>query len=163
MDDESRETLADTLVIYKVNGGVNLALEMIESNHQYLLDNFSKELAGSTADLIEYLDIRWGYNTSSYMYLIEQARTLKLKLLAIDLSKNLWPAETTIFPVLPDISKVRAAREAHMAKILCVQKDIKTLVLVGSFHSKKRFLPKALRAECELESESFSLREISLL
>jgi len=163
IDDDSRDLLADSLVIYKVNGGINLALEMIESNHQYLLDNYSNDLEGSTEALEEYLDVRWQYNTSSYMYLIGQARDLKLNLLAIDLSKKLWPVETTVFPVIPDVSKVRAAREAHMAKVLCDQKFIKTIVLIGSFHTFKRFLPKALVEECSVISESYHLQKTTLL
>lgn len=162
-DDDSRDQLADSLVIYKVNGGINLALEMIESTHQYLLDNYTNETAGSTEALEEYLDIRWQYNTASYMYLISQARDLKLNLLAIDLSKKLWPAETTIFPVIPDISKVRAAREAHMAKVLCKQKLVRTIVLIGKFHTLKRFLPKAIVEECQVVSESIHLHKATLL
>lgn len=159
IDDSSRAELSKALIHFKNNGGEVLALEMIESSKQYLLDNFEESFDGSTTELANYLDIRWQYNTSSYMLLIEEARKVGLRLQSIDLSRKLWPAETTVYPVIPDISKVRIAREAHMAKVLCETKELKTIVIIGKFHTLDRFLPKGLKEECNLESKSITIAD----
>ena len=107
-------------MLYFLNtGGEVLALEMIESNQQELLDNYLISKNHSTKELADYLAKRWGYNTTSYMSLIEHAKKLGLDLMAVDLPVELRPSEIAIFPVPPSISLVRAARESHMAKILC--------------------------------------------
>ena len=157
-DDHSREKVSNSLAFFKKSGGEILALEMIESHKQYLLDNFEANLDGSLSELSEYLTKRWKYNTKSYMQLISEARRLDLRMIAIDLEKAKWPNETTVFPVIPDISKVRAAREAHMSSVLCEYKEVKTIVLIGSFHTYKRFLPAALALKCGMESSSIILK-----
>ena len=159
LDDTSRSQLAKSLIHFKNNGGEVLAFEMIESSEQYLLDNYEENFEGSTTELANYLDVRWRYNTRSYMVLFDEARKAGLRLLSIDLSKKLWPAETTIYPVIPDISNVRIAREAHMAKVLCETKELKTIVIIGKFHTLDRFLPKGLKEECNLESKSITLAD----
>ena len=157
LDDDSRSKFSDSLHIFKNHGGEILALEMIESHKQYLLDNYSEGFEGSEKELYDYLEERWQYNTHSYLKLIREAKISGLRIIAIDLDNTTWPAETTVFPVIPDISKVRAAREAHMAKILCDHKEFKTAVIIGRFHTVKRFLPKQLVRECGEESISLDL------
>ncbi|WP_127716178.1 ChaN family lipoprotein [Halobacteriovorax sp. HLS] len=159
-DDVSRQKVRESLSAFKEAGGEILALEMIESHKQYLLDNFEANLDGSQSMLSEYLTKRWQYNTESYMQLISEARRLDLRLIAIDLDKTQWPRETTVYPVIPDISKVRAAREAHMSEVLCEYKEVKTIVLIGSFHTYKRFLPSALESSCAMESASIILKDL---
>jgi uncharacterized iron-regulated protein len=154
--DDVRSEFTEDLVIFKKSGGVTLALEMIESDKQHLLENYLLEKEESELKLFHYLDVRWGYNTESYMDMIEKARELNLKLLAVDLPKPLWPRETGLMPVPPDTSLIRAAREAHMAKVLCGNYN-KTVLLIGSFHTLDHFLPKALREECFKPSYSFKL------
>jgi uncharacterized iron-regulated protein len=160
LDDKSRKELSNSLIHFKNNGGEVLGLEMVESSKQFLLDNYEENFDGSTTELANYLEKRWQYNTSSYMELIESARSAGLRLLSIDLDREKWPEETTIFPVIPDISKVRIAREAHMAKVLCENKELKTIVIIGRFHTLERFLPKQLKTECELKSKSITLKEL---
>ena len=159
-DDRARDLFKDSLLSFKSSGGDTLGLEMVESYKQFLLDDYLAYREGSSEALSEYLRVRWQYNTSSYMELISKARDLGLELLAIDLDRRLNPRETELFPVPPDTSKVRIAREAHMAKVLCEFRFKKIIILIGSFHSKKRFLPKGLKSECYAESATFFLSDL---
>lgn len=156
-DDINREKLTVSLSSFRASGGDTLGLEMIESHKQHLLDSYLSFAENSEEELSHYLTLRWQYNTRSYMKLISTARELGLGLLAIDLNRQLWPQETALFPVPPEISKIRAAREEHMAKILCRANYQKIIVIIGSFHSKKRFLPEQLIEECSLRSATFNL------
>lgn len=156
-DDISRDKLTASLSFFKATGGDTLALEMIESHKQYLLDNFLDFKDNSRLELSSYLTQRWQYNTTSYMKLITRARELGIRLLAIDLDKRVWPSETALFPVPPDSSKVRAAREEHMAKVLCAATYQRVVILIGSFHAKKRFLPSKIVDECSLRSSTLTL------
>ncbi|GEM_PF-5412898 len=159
-DDTNRAKLAASLSVFKAMGGDTLGLEMIESHKQYLLDNYLNYIENSDLELSTYLTKRWQYNTKSYMRLISTARELELNLLAIDLDKSKWPKETEVFPVPPDISKVREAREEHMAKILCDSNYQRIVVLIGSFHSLKKFLPTQIENECSLNSSTFKLSNL---
>lgn len=158
--DKARGIFKDSLLDFRNSGGDTLGLEMIESHKQYLLDNFLKDKDNSRQDLAHYLTVRWQYNTASYMEMITKAKELGLSLLAIDLNKERWPKETGLFPVIPDISKVRIAREAHMSKILCSHHFNKIIVIIGAFHAKERFLPKGLLDECYASSKSYFISEL---
>ncbi|OIQ16066.1 MAG: hypothetical protein BM556_15510 [Bacteriovorax sp. MedPE-SWde] len=154
--DDIRAEFSEDLQIFEANGGEVLALEMVETNEQQTLNNYLDRRERSEEILYEYLKERWGYNTNSYMEMISKARELGLDLLAVDLPVELKPEEVTVYPVIPDISLVRAAREAHMAKVLC-KEDRKTTLIIGSFHILKRFLPAAIKLECFKPSYSFKL------
>jgi uncharacterized iron-regulated protein len=154
--DQTRAQFSEDLSIFVSKGGKVLALEMVETNEQELLNSYNKFEEDSDDKLYNYLKQRWGYNTDSYMAMIEQARDLGLDLLAVDLPVELKPQEVQLYPVPPDVSLVRAAREAHMAKVLC-KEFRKTVLIIGSFHVLDRFLPKALRNECFKPSYSFKL------
>lgn len=154
--DQTRAQFSEDLSVFVSKGGKVLALEMVETNEQNLLNSYSKFEEESEEQLYNYLKERWGYNTDSYMAMIEQAREIGLDLLAVDLPVELKPQEIQLYPVPPDVSLVRAAREAHMAKILCKEYR-KTVLIIGSFHVLDRFLPKALREECFKPSYSFKL------
>lgn len=160
INDSARDKFKESLEDFKASGGDSLGLEMIESHKQHLLNRFMSFEEGSEIDLFNYLEYRWQYNSSNYMELFSKARSLGLKLLAIDLDKRLWPRETGLFPVAPDVSKVRAAREEHMAKLLCEAQYSKIIIIIGSFHAKKRFLPKALMEECYLGSASIDITSL---
>ncbi|WP_417334800.1 ChaN family lipoprotein [Halobacteriovorax marinus] len=159
-NDQARDIFSESLEDFKRRGGDTLGLEMVESHKQFLLDNFLQKRENSEYELYEYLRVRWQYNTESYMKLITRARSLDLKLLAIDLDKRKRPAETALYPVPPEISKVRAAREAHMAKVLCQAEFQKIVIIIGSFRALDKFLPTALRKECYAESESINLSKL---
>jgi uncharacterized iron-regulated protein len=156
LDDDIRREFTNDLELFQALGGEVLALEMVETNHQKELDDYSENLPESTENLWAYLDRRWQYNTDSYMAMIERARELGLSLLAIDLPKAQRPKEVALLPVPPDSSLVRAAREAHMAEILCANKK-KAVLLIGAIHIQDRFLPEALFRECYSFPYSFKL------
>lgn len=154
--DQLRAEFSEDLEIFANNGGEVLALEMVETIYQDLLERYLEDKKNSEQDLYDYLKYRWGYNTDSYMKMITRAKELGLDLLAVDLPKAQRPQEVLIFPVPPDVSLVRAAREAHMAKVLC-QEERKTVLIIGSFHILERFLPAALKKECFKKSYQFKL------
>jgi len=154
--DQIRAEFSKDLEIFVTKGGKVLALEMVESKYQYLLNEYLDDAPESEVELYKYLKRRWGYNTSSYMDMIKKAKSLGLDLLAVDLPKEFWPKEVMLYPVPPDMSLVRAAREAHMAKVLC-KEFRKTVLIIGSFHILERFLPSALKKECFKMSYSFRL------
>lgn len=158
--DTARNIFKESLIEFRQSGGDSLGLEMIESQMQYLLDDFLSRRDHSIERLSQYLTVRWKYNTVNYMDLLIEARDLGLKLKAIDLDKTKWPSETALFPVNPLISKVRAAREAHMAKVLCNYDFKRIIVLIGSIHAKKNFLPEGLLNECKGSSASFFISEL---
>ncbi len=160
INDRARDIFSDSLQSFKDSGGDTLGLEMVESHKQYLLDNFLEERENSEFELYEYLRVRWQYNTKNYMKLITRAKSLELKLLAIDLDKRKWPAETALYPVPPDISKIRVARETHMAKLLCRADFQRIIVIIGSFHSLKEYLPSGLRNECYADSATFDITSL---
>lgn len=154
--DAKRSEFTEDLKVFIAKGGKVLALEMVETNEQELLNSYSDYEEGSDNRLYNYLRDRWGYNTDSYMDMISEARDLGLDLLAVDLPVELKPDEVQLYPVPPDISLVRAAREAHMAKVLC-KEFRKTVLIIGSFHILDRFLPKALKKQCFKPSYSFKI------
>jgi len=158
LQDSNRSEFARELELFESLGGEVLSLEMVESSKQVLLDNYLLRLDNSELKLYDYLKKRWGYNTESYMSLIEEARKVGLILTAIDLPKNLWPKEVRLYPVPPSVSLVRAAREKHMSKVLCDLGEKKSVTIIGSFHTHKEFLPSAISKEC---SRSVSVKLIN--
>ncbi len=159
-DDRARDIFKESLFEFRNSGGDTLGLEMIEGQKQYLLDDFLLHKDHSLENLSDYLSVRWKYNTASYIELLSEARELGLRLMALDLDKAKWPTETALFPVHPKISKVGVAREAHMAKVLCMYDFKRIIILIGSFHARNEYLPAGLKNECQENSASFFISEL---
>jgi uncharacterized iron-regulated protein len=145
---QTKEFISQNLLKYDT-----LALEAIETDKQYLLDNYSYSRSNENlSNLKTYLNTRWKeYKPDSYVDLIDFALDKKLKILAIDEPKHLQAKETEIFPVIPAISKKRKSREKHMSEILCNQNFISnTIVLIGSTHLNSNYLPLKLTQTCNI-------------
>lgn len=155
-DDVGRAEFSKSLSLFQEAQGEVLALEMVETNNQKILDNYSSFSIDSDKKLYDYLVRRWGYNTDSYMQMISKARSLNLELLAVDLPDHLRPPEVMLSPVPPGPSLVRMARELHMAGVLC-NNHKKTVLLIGATHIREEFLPSDLKKHCSLSPYTYRL------
>jgi uncharacterized iron-regulated protein len=121
-NESSRKYVISQLGDLKEKGFTVLALEMFNSKNQELLDRFSKNEA-SSKDLLMYLKAEWGWRPETYVALLEEAKKLGMKLVAID---DRTGGDTP-------------ARDQNMAQVLAKlvveQPETKIVVFSGGIHA----------------------------
>lgn len=158
INEEIQYSLANHLFVLKDNQFDSIALEMFNHSDQKYLDQFSRgEL--TLSEIENVLKKNWSYSPAGYLAILQQARELEMKLIALDNRK-----ETSQLSFSDNLVE----RDQFMAQVLLnhLQSDPnqKIIVYSGRLHSFQSFDASEAQTISEVLKETLpNLKTESLL
>lgn len=112
------------------DGFDHLALEMFNSSVQAQLDAYVMDFI-SIEEILLVLSRDWSYQNDGYRVLLETAKSLNMKIIALDDRKK--------HPINDTFSDDLIRRDQHMVEILKNYLDEKVVIYTGRLHAYKSF------------------------